>query len=90
LNPIRPLALAQVEKNLPDFRIHLNDPRPTAFGLIENDQAAEKINLSNFQTQLLSLTCAGSDRKRNHGRQMLSSSAALSEQLRFLLEEKAS
>jgi len=55
LNPIRPLALAQVEKNLPDFRIHVNVPKPTAFGLIENDQAAEKINLSNFQTQLLTL-----------------------------------
>ena len=85
---IRLLASAEFEEYLANIRIHVDHSRPTAFCLVENDQVPEKIDLSNFEIQLLALTGTGTDRKRNHRCQMLPFSGALSQQERLLIRQQ--
>ena len=46
---IRPLAPAESKKNLPNLRVHFDHSKPAALSLVKDDQAAEKINLSDFE-----------------------------------------
>src|SRR5713226_8600321 len=68
---IRSLALAELEKYLPNLRVYLDTARPAALGFIENHQAPEEIALSYSETQLLTLASSRSNRERNHRGQVL-------------------
>jgi len=47
---IRPFAFAKIEKDFSGLYVHFDDARPSAFGLIKNDQPSEEVALSNFQS----------------------------------------
>ena len=82
---IRPLALAECEKYLPNLRVYLDAARPAAFGVIEYNQVAEEIALPHLKTQLLTLARSRSNCEWNHRGQVLSQACALSQQSRFLV-----
>jgi hypothetical protein len=61
---IRPFTLAEFEENLPDLRVHFNNTRSPAFGLVEGDQIAEKINVFDLEKELLAFPCSRPDCER--------------------------